>query len=115
MRDLGVISEVDEPTEWCAGMVVVPKKNGEVRICVDLKPLNEAVLREVHPLPDVDGNLAQLSGASVFIKLDANSGFWQIPLAESSKLLTTFIMPFGRFCFNKLPFGISSAPEHFQK
>jgi len=48
-------------------------------------------------------------------KLDANSGFWQIPLAKESRKLTTFIMPFGCYCFNKLPFGVSSAPEHFQK
>ena len=115
MESLGVISKVDEPTEWCAGMVVVPKKNGTLRICVDLKPLNESVLREIHPLPKVDETLAQLHGATVFSKLDANSGFWQIPLAEKSKLLTTFITPNGRYCFNKLPFGISSASEHFQK
>ena len=67
----------------CAGIVVVPKHSGAVRICFDLKPLNESVLREVHPIPTVDDTLAQLSGASVFIKLDANSGFWQIPLAKS--------------------------------
>jgi len=66
-------------------------------------------------MPKVDTTLAQLSGAKLFSKLDANSGFWQIPLAEESKLLTTFITPFGRFCFNKLPFGISSAPEIFQR
>ena len=77
--------------------------------------LNQCVLREVHPLPKVDDTLAQLIGAKLFSKLDANTGFWQIPLAPSSRLLTTFITPFGRFCFNKLPFGISSAPEHFQK
>ena len=110
-----MISQVDVPTPWCAGMVVVPKKSGAVRICVDLKPLNQNVLREVHPLPKVDDTLAQLSGAKLFSKLDANSGFWQIPLAPASRLLTTFITPFGRYCFNKLPFGISSAPEHFQK
>ena len=116
MESLGVISRIDEPTEWCAGMVVVPKKNGSIRICVDLKPLNENVLRgEVHPLPRVDDILAQMTGAKVFSKLDANSGFWQIPLAPQSRLLTTFITPHGRYCFNKLPFGISSAPEHFQK
>ena len=115
MENMGVITKVDEPTPWCAGMVVVPKKSGKVRICVDLKPLNESVLREVHPLPKVDETLAQLSGAKIFTKLDANSGFWQIPLDKSSRLLTTFITPMGRFCFNKLPFGISSAPEHFQK
>ena len=112
MEAMGVISKVDEPTPWCAGMIVVPKKSGEVRICVDLKPLNKSVLREVYPLLKVDETLAQLSGAKVFTKLDANSGFWQIPL---SRLLTTFITPMGRYCFNKLPFGISSAPEHFQK
>ena len=96
-------------------MVVVPKKTGEVHICVDLKPLNANVLREVHPLPAVDETLAQLTGAAIFSKLDANSGFWQIPLSAASRPLTTFIMPFGRYCFNKLPFGITSAPEHFQK
>ena len=115
MEKLGVISKVDEPTPWCAGMVVVPKPNGAVRICVDLKPLNESVLREVHPIPKVDETLALLAGAKIFSKLDANSGFWQIPLAEESRLLTTFITPAGRYCFNKLPFGISSAPELFQK
>ena len=115
MEALVVISKVDIPTPWCAGMVVAQKPNGAIRICVDLKPLNECVLREVNPLPSVDEILAQLSGSKVFSKLDANSGFWQIPLAPSSRLLTTFVTPFGRYHFNKLPFGISSAPELFQK
>ena len=60
-------------------------------------------------------HLAQLAGAKVFSKLDANSEFWQIPLSQPSRLLTTFITPMGRYCFNKLPFGILSAPEHFQR
>ena len=81
MESLGVISKVDTPTPWCAGMVVVPKKDKTVRICVDLKPLNANVLRETHPLPKVDDTLAQLAGAKIFSKLNANSGFWQIPLA----------------------------------
>ena len=115
MEELGVISKVSEPTEWCAGMVVVPKASGKVRICVDLKPLNESVMREVHPLPSVDSTLAQLAGSKIFSKLDTNSGFWQVPLAEESRHLTTFLTPIGRYCFNKLPFGLSSAPEHFQK
>ena len=114
MQSLGVIAPVDEPSPWCAGMVVVPKPSRDVRICVDLKPLNEGVLREFHPLPKVEETLAQLTGTTIFSKLDANSGFWQIPLASKSKLLTTFITLFGRYYFNKLPFGISSAPELFQ-
>ena len=73
------------------------------------------MLREVHPLPAVDETLAQLTGAAIFSKLDANSGFWQIPLAATSRHLTTFITPFGRYFFNKLPFGITSAPEYFEK
>ena len=96
-------------------MVVVPKPLGAVHICVDMNPLNENVLREVHPMPEVDTTLAQLTGITIFSKLDANSGFWQILLAKESRLLTTFITPYGQFCFNKLPFGISSAPEVFQR
>ena len=115
MQSLGVISPVEEPTPWCAGMVVVPKKSGAVHICVDFQPLSDNVLRKVHPLPNVDENLAQLAGAQVFSKLDTNCGFWQIPLSEQSRMLTAFITPFGRFVFNKLSFGISSAPGHFQR
>lgn len=113
MEQMKVISKIDTPTPWCAGMVVVPKKSDDVRICVDLKPLNKNVLREPHPIPRVD-DTALLTGATCFSKLDANSGFWQIPLSEESCLLTTFITPFGRYHFNKLPFGISCAPELFQ-
>ena len=116
MDALGVISKVDKPTLFCAGMVVVPKKNtSTVRMCVDLKPLNQSLLSELHPLPKVDETLSQLSGETVFSKLDANSGFWQIPLEKESRLLAIFITPSGRYCFNKLPFGISSASELFQK
>ena len=111
----GVICPVDGPTDWCSGIVVVPKPNDTVRICVDLTALNKAVLREVHPLRSVDEDLARLSGSTVFTKLDAKSGFWQMPLEPESRLLTTFLTPFGRFCMNLLPFGISSAPEIFQR
>ena len=91
-----------------------PKTIRKVKICVDLKRLNECVQKEFHPLPHVEETLAQPTGAQVFTKLDANSGFWQIPLASKSRMLTTFITPFGRYCFHKLPFGITSAPELFQ-
>ena len=115
MEKQGIISRMKGPTDWCAGMVVVPKPNKKVRICVDLTHLNKCVKRERHIMPSVDHTLAQLSNAKVFSKIDANSGFWQIELLKQSALLTTFITPFGRYCFNRLPFGISTAPELFQK
>ena len=73
--------------------------------------LNTHVFCETHPLPKVDDVLGQLGGAKIF----TNSGFWQISLAKDSRLLTTFITPYGRYCFNKMPFGISCAAEHFQR
>jgi hypothetical protein len=67
---------VSQPTEWCAGIVVVPKSRDQVRICVDLTQHNESVYRECHLLPTVEQVLAQISGARFVSKLDANSGFW---------------------------------------
>ena len=84
MTWMGVISKVEEPTMWCAGMVPVPKKNRKIRICVNMKRLNESMLREVYHLPQVDDALAQLTWARIFSKLDARSGFWQNPLAQES-------------------------------
>ena len=66
-------------------------------------------------LPSVDHTLGQMAGAKVFSKLDTNCGFHQIPLSENSQRLTTFITPFGRFMYKRLPFGISSGPEFFQR
>ena len=115
MEQLDVIEPVDEPTEWCSPIVVVPKADGRVRICVDLTKLNQAVRREVYQMPTVEETLGSLTEGSVFSKLDANSGFHQIVLNPESAKLTTFITPFGRYMFKRLPFGISSAPEYFQK
>lgn len=114
MEELGIISGVEQPTEWCAGMVVVPSAKERVRICVDFTHMNENARCELHTLPSVEFALGQLTNAKIFTKLDAKSGFWQIHLSPESMLLTTFITPFQRFCFRRLPFGISSAPEHFQ-
>ena len=94
---------------------MVPKQNGKVRICVDLTKLNDSVRRERHILPSVEQTPAQIGGAKHFSKLDANSDYWQITLDPDSAKLTTFITPFGRFCFNHLQFGITPAPEHFQR
>ena len=115
MLEQGVISPVTVPTEWCSGIVPVPKLNGAVRICVDLTQLNKEVEREIHPMSSVDDSLAKLGKSTILSKLDANSGFWQLLLDDQSKLLMTFTTPFGLYCFNRLPFGISSAPEIFQR
>ena len=102
LLSLGVIEQVDEPTQWCAPIVVGPKAQG-IRLIVDLSRLNESVMRERHVLPYVDQVLAQLAGAQVFSKLNYYYAFLQIPLAPESRHLTTFITPFGRYCFCRAP------------
>ena len=115
LEKLVVIVKVDEPAEWCAGIVVVSKGNAKIRICVDLTKLNESVLRETYPIASVDETLGKIAGAKHFSKIDANYGFYQINLSPESRPLTTFITPFGRYCFQRLPFGISSGSEIYQK
>ena len=118
MLQMGVISRVDEPTPWCSPMVVTPKPNSDVRICVDLTKLNQNIRREAHPLPSVDFTLGKLAETKIFYKIDCNSAFWQRKLSKDSRLLTTFITSFGRFCFNRLPSLtalISTGTEQFQK
>ena len=96
-------------------MVVIPTPNGTAGICADMKPLNESVRRLHYQLPTVDETLGQVDGANIFTKLDANSGFWQIPLDLDSQLLPTGITPAGWYYFTKLLFGIASATETFQQ
>jgi hypothetical protein len=114
LEKLGVIRPVSKPTEWCAPIVVVPKSSEQVRICVDLSKLNMAVKRERLMLPSVDHTLGQLAGAAIFSKLDANCGFHQIALEDESQLLTTFITPFERYAYQRLPFGINSGQSTFK-
>ena len=115
LEKMKVIRPIHEPTEWCAPIVPVLKPSGQIRLCVDYKKLNKSMCRELHMLPSVDHTLAQMGEASVFSKLDANSGFHQIKLAPESQPLTKFISPYGRYCYMRLPFRINSAPEHYQK
>ncbi|UYV84092.1 K02A2.6-like, partial [Cordylochernes scorpioides] len=111
----GIIARVNVATEWCAPTVIAGKPNGDIRLCMDLSRLNEHVQREVHPMPVVEHMLGQLGEAKFFSKLDANSGFHQIPLSPDCQHLTTFITPFGRYKFCRMPFGISLAPEYLQR
>ena len=115
MVEYGVIEEVTEPTAWMSPMVPVPKKNGSFRICVDLTRRNQSVQREQFQLPTADQLFASLHGAKYFTTLDAASEFYQIPLSKDCSSLTTSISPFGRYCFKRLPFGITSGPEVFHR
>eukprot|EP00794_Sanderia_malayensis_P006690 gene6690-7446_t len=116
MESLDVITKIPEgvPTERCAGMVVVPKPDDRIRICVDLTKLNDNILWEPYPLPRIDDLLGKIGNSKFFSKVDANSGFWQQKLTPEAKLLTTFITPFGRYCLNRMPFGVKTALEHFE-
>jgi hypothetical protein len=114
MEEEGVIEKVDQPTDWVNSMVTVIKPH-KTRICLDPRNLNEAIKREHFPLPTIEEVTARMPNAKVFSVLDAKSGFWQIPLDEASSLLCTFNTPHGRYKFKRLPFGIKSAPEVFQK
>ena len=110
-----IIAPVAKPTSWISSMVVVPKKNGTLRICLDPKDLNCAIQREHYPLPTIEDIATRLHGAKVFSVLDVRNGFWHVKLDESSSLLTTFHTPFGCYRWKRMPFGISSAPEVFQR
>ena len=114
MEQLGVIERQTEPTPWVNSMTVV-NKGSKIRICIDPRDLNNAIQREHFPLKTVEDVIENMSGAKYFTKLDAVSGFWQIQLDEQSSRLCTFNSPFGRYRFKRMPFGIKSASEVFQK
>jgi hypothetical protein len=84
MQSLGIIVPVEEPTPYCAPMVVVTKKSGDVRLCVDLKRLNDNLVKQKHWMPTLDELMPKLKDAKVFSKLDASSGFWSVLLDEES-------------------------------
>ena len=116
MEKMGIIRKVDGPTDWVNSLVVVEKpKSKKLCVCLDPRHLNSAIHWEHFQLPTLEDITTRLSGARIFSKLNANHGYWQIPLSEESQLLTTFNSPFGRYCFQRMPFGIRSAQEVFQK
>jgi hypothetical protein len=109
-----IIEPVEGPTPWVSPVVIVPKKNDDIRLCVDMRRANKAVIRERHPIPTVDEILDRMNGSCVFTKLDLKSAFHQIELDEKSRVITTFSTHLGLFRYKRLMFGISSAPEKFQ-
>ena len=110
-----VIHPVYEPRDWQSPMVTVLKPDGTVRVCGDYTKLNQAIKRENYHLPDVDYLLSKLGDAKCFTKLDLSCAYHQLPLSEESKKYTCFITPWGRFEYDRMPFGICSASEKFQR
>ncbi|KAL5479357.1 hypothetical protein EMCRGX_G022870 [Ephydatia muelleri] len=114
--DLGVIAPVDVPTEWVSNITAVWKPDKkQVRICLDPRDLNKAIKRNHFYMPTIDDVLPKLKGAKIFSLLDAKDGFLQVKLTDRSSYLTTFWGPSGRFRWLRMPFGISSVPEEFQR
>ena len=116
MEKKGVIRKVDEPTDWVNSLVIIEKpKTKKLRVCLDPRSLNKGIKREHFQLPTIEDITTRMSEAKYMSKLDCNHGYWQIPLDNASQLLTTFNSPFGIYCFLRMPFGINSAQEVFQK
>ena len=115
LTKLKVIEPISEPTDWVSSTVLVVKESGKLRCCIDPKPLNTALKRSHYPLGNIEDVLPDLSNAKVFSVADVKNGFWHVVLEEESSKLTTFATPWGRYKWNCMPFGISVAPEEFQK
>lgn len=113
MREAKVI----EPStaEWASNLVVVSKKDGTARVCVDTRFLNNVTKRDCYPLPRIDTCLDSLGGSRFFSTLDLRSGFWQTEVAEQDRDKTTFITRSGAWRFCVLPFGLKNAPSQFQR
>ncbi len=110
----GIIEKTNGPTPWVSPLVVIPKKDGDIRLCVDMRMANRAILRERHPTPTVDDLIHKLNGAKHFSKLDLRAGYHQLLLDENSRYITTFQTHKGLHRYKKLNFGTSSASKIFQ-
>lgn len=114
LLDKGLIEPSISP--WCSPLIVVPKKNGEKRVCVDFRVLNARTLKNSYPLPFLQEVLDSLKDSNIVSTIDLKSGFHQIPLSLESKAMTAFSAPGGKgfFQFTVMPFGLTNAPATFQ-
>ena len=116
MESLGIISKVTQPTEWVNSFVIVDKGGGKgIRVCLDPRDINKNIKREHYYTRKIDDITPKMTGCTHFTVVDARSGYWMVALDEESSLLTTFSTPFGRFKYNRLPFGIVVAQDIFQR
>ena len=113
MQEQGIIEP--STSEWASPVVLVKKKDGALRLCVDYRKLNGASLSDTYLMPRIDELIDWLGHARYIITLDLTRGYWQVPLAESAKSKTALTTPFGLFQFNVMLFGLHGAPATFQR
>jgi len=99
---------------WASPVVIVKKRDGSPRFCIDFRRLNYITQKDVYPLPRIDDVIERLNGATIFSKLDLRSGYFQVPLAEDEREKTAFITSDGLWQFNRLPQGLKNSPSVFQ-
>lgn len=115
LEDQQIIEKVEQPDSFVSNLVIIEKVDKSLRLCLDPKELNKVLIRNYHLIPTLEEILTKLCNKSVFSVLDLSDGFYNIKLTEESKKLCTFSSPFGCYRFLRLPFGLSIAPEIFQK
>lgn len=113
LLDTGIIRE--STSEYASPIILVAKKNGDTRLCVDYRALNRKTLKERFPMPLIDDQIDSLSGQVFFSTLDLKSGYHQVPVSEDSKHFTAFVTPDGHYEYNRMPFGLTNAPAVFQR
>ncbi|KAJ8028616.1 hypothetical protein HOLleu_30909 [Holothuria leucospilota] len=113
MLDSGAIRESHSP--YASPIVVVKKKDGSIRLCIDYRRLNNDTIKDAYALPRIEESLDALCGAKWFSSLDLQSGYWQIEMAEKDKEKTAFTTPMGFYECNRMPFGLTNAPATFQR